>query len=99
MRSHIRQFSVAAVAAFAVLAGCDRVVPPGGTESSTPEPAAAAQTVYNGLTMDQLKALLTGHGAQITEVQPGFLRIEGGPIVMLTQCEQAICYEISIGRS
>jgi len=64
--------------------------------------APAHATVYNGLTMDQLKAIFAAAGKSVTEIQPGFLRAADGPIIQLTQCppdEKGTCYEIQIART
>ena len=63
---------------------------------------AANATVYNGLTMAQLKAIFTAAGKSVSEVQPGILRLSQGPLVQLTQCpsnENGTCYEIEIERT
>ena len=62
----------------------------------------AHATVYNGLTMPQLKAIFAASGKTATEIQTGYLRLQDGPIVQLTQCpanENGTCYEIQIERT
>lgn len=52
--------------------------------------------------MAQLKAIFTAAGKTATEVQDGYLRLDNGPMVQLTQCpqnENGTCYEIQIFRT
>ena len=62
----------------------------------------AEATVYNGMTMPQLKAIFTAGGKTTTDLQSGFIRVQDGPIIQLTQCpanENGTCYEIQIFRT
>ena len=59
-------------------------------------------TVYNGITMAQLKAIFAAKNKATTEIQDGYLRLQDGPIIQLTQCppnENGMCYEIQIFRT
>ncbi|HXZ67986.1 MAG TPA: hypothetical protein VEH07_05305 [Alphaproteobacteria bacterium] len=64
----------------------------------------AQATVYNGLTMAQLKSIFAAGGKTATEIQTGYLRLQDGPVVQLTQCPAndpvpGNCYEIQIFRT
>jgi hypothetical protein len=62
----------------------------------------AEATVYNGLTMPQLKAIFAAAGVTTSDIQSGYIRLQNGPVVQLTQCppdEKGLCYEIQIERT
>jgi hypothetical protein len=69
--------------------------------ASTAPDVTKAQ-VYNGLTLDQFKGVLTAANASLTDLGQGFFRIKDGPVVQLTQCPtdaNGVCYEVQISRT
>ena len=103
-----------------VLAACGQTPGQSSAPSSAPPPQASAPptasssvsasgaTIYNGLTMAQLKAVFAAAGKAIASEQPdssghgGLLRLKDGPLLALTQCpenENGTCYEIEISRT
>jgi hypothetical protein len=68
----------------------------------TAGPAAADDTVYNGMTKQALEQLLQANGKAASEVDGGLIRIEEGPLLMLAQCpanENGTCYELEVLRN
>lgn len=70
--------------------------------ADVPPAKSAGATIYDGLTIAQLKSILTASGKTFTDEGNGELRINDGPKLELTQCpkdENGVCYEIEIFRT
>ena len=96
MKFELRSWLCAGVTASALALGAVPAFAAGSGDDVT------KAAVYNGLTLDQMKSIITSAGASTSDLGDNTVRIADGPLVQLTQCppeEKGVCYEIQIERT